>query len=252
MVRRTERRRWRPGPDTAIAVTAVVLAAGGASWAATRQAGSGVINACEDTSSRALSIAPCSTSQTALQWNVEGPQGPAGAAGAQGPQGPQGPQGLQGPQGTAGPQGPSGARGVVALPTSNGGTGGGGSGPYRHFTLHVVLAAPGYYSVTGTTELAHFYATPSPSVAFAVGNCQMQLPRPPLSTKRLRYLGLRTPTNYVGNFTVPVNQNVVVTSSGGKTATSIRFICVSTRTGFDFDNPALAAILITPLPPHQQ
>jgi uncharacterized protein YjbI with pentapeptide repeats len=44
----------------------------------------------------------CGSNQTALDWNIQGPQGP------QGIEGPQGPQGIQGPQGPAGPQGPLG------------------------------------------------------------------------------------------------------------------------------------------------
>jgi len=45
----------------------------------------------------------CKHQETAIQWNVtgpQGPQGPAGAAGASGAPGPQGPQGPQGPPGT--------------------------------------------------------------------------------------------------------------------------------------------------------
>jgi hypothetical protein len=42
----------------------------------------------------------CKTSETALDWNITGPQGPIGTTGPQGPPG--GPQGPAGPQGEAG------------------------------------------------------------------------------------------------------------------------------------------------------
>lgn len=57
----------------------------------------------------------CKANETAVSWNVEGPQGaegPRGLQGAQGAQGIQGPQGPQGPQGSEGPQGPQGSPGV--------------------------------------------------------------------------------------------------------------------------------------------
>jgi hypothetical protein len=51
----------------------------------------------------------CSSKETAINWNVTGPQG------IPGPQGPAGPQGPQGSQGDPGPQGPPGASGISGL-----------------------------------------------------------------------------------------------------------------------------------------
>jgi hypothetical protein len=56
----------------------------------------------------------CKQSETALDWNITGPQGPIGLTGATGPagsQGPVGPPGSEGATGPMGPQGPSGAQG---------------------------------------------------------------------------------------------------------------------------------------------
>ena len=67
------------------------------------------------------SLADCRDTETAVSWNVQGPegpqgptgpQGPAGATGPQGPQGPAGAEGPPGPTGAAGPQGPAGAEGA--------------------------------------------------------------------------------------------------------------------------------------------
>jgi len=88
-------RRWRPGPDTAIALAALVLAGAGVGWAAT-SASSGVVNACAEDGTGALSLAPpggCGTGATPLQWNIQGPVGPQGLTGVQGPAGIQGPPG---------------------------------------------------------------------------------------------------------------------------------------------------------------
>src|SRR5919205_1210267 len=69
----------------------------------------GVINACYSRSGGALRVidattGTCSSKETSLAWNVQGPPGP---------QGPQGPQGAQGAQGAPGPQGPKGDPGAV-------------------------------------------------------------------------------------------------------------------------------------------
>ena len=69
----------------------------------------------------------CGPNQTALDWNIQGPQGLQGEQGPQGPQGPigpvgtagqdgaQGPAGPVGPQGATGPQGPQGPAGPTNL-----------------------------------------------------------------------------------------------------------------------------------------
>ncbi|HVC87716.1 MAG TPA: hypothetical protein VNC40_09865 [Gaiellaceae bacterium] len=63
-----------------------------------------MIEACSNNTNGLLRIVAnnqtdCRTGETAISWNVVGPQGPAGS------QGPQGPAGSQGPQGAAGKDG---------------------------------------------------------------------------------------------------------------------------------------------------
>jgi hypothetical protein len=89
------------------------------------QAAAGVINACKDNRTGAVTLVPnllitsttCPTGWTAVNWNVDGPPGPIGPAGPVGPQGfkgdtgpigPAGPMGPAGPTGPIGPQGPKG------------------------------------------------------------------------------------------------------------------------------------------------
>lgn len=57
----------------------------------------------------------CKKKETALDWNIQGPQGPAGPQGPKGDTGPQGATGPQGPQGPAGPQGQTGSTGPTGL-----------------------------------------------------------------------------------------------------------------------------------------
>ena len=53
----------------------------------------------------------CKKNETAIQWNMTGPQGPPGPQGPAGPAGPQGPAGLKGDTGPAGPAGLNGDTG---------------------------------------------------------------------------------------------------------------------------------------------
>jgi hypothetical protein len=84
---------------------------------------SGVIHGCFTNRGGILSVIDpstgqtCSSLQTPLAWNQQGPKGDSGPAGPQGEQGPQGlqgeagppgPQGEPGPQGDPGPAGPAG------------------------------------------------------------------------------------------------------------------------------------------------
>lgn len=61
----------------------------------------------------------CHSGDTAVQWDVTGPQGPTGPTGNTGPAGPTGPQGpagadgATGPTGATGPQGPTGPQGAT-------------------------------------------------------------------------------------------------------------------------------------------
>jgi len=80
-----------------------------------------VIYGCYNSSNGNLRIVSqntnCSGNETAINWNVIGPQGPqgtagpTGAAGATGPTGPQGPSGPIGPQGLKGDIGATGPKG---------------------------------------------------------------------------------------------------------------------------------------------
>lgn len=55
----------------------------------------------------------CTRFETAVMWNVVGPQGPQGEPGPQGPAGPAGATGATGPVGAIGPMGPAGAKGDI-------------------------------------------------------------------------------------------------------------------------------------------
>jgi len=99
---------------TAIAVVAALAFTMGAALTAFAVTPSTVIYACVNQSSGAIHIVdgatPCSSNETKLVWNTEGPPGPQGNTGAQGATGPKGDTGDQGP---IGPQGNTGAQGIV-------------------------------------------------------------------------------------------------------------------------------------------
>jgi hypothetical protein len=104
-------RRWRGWMVLPVAGAVFI----GGSVAGVEAAG-GVINACVSNAGVVTipSSGTCRPTETALQWNIQGPPGPAGAQGPQGavgPPGPIGPQGAAGPQGLAGAGGPAGAVG---------------------------------------------------------------------------------------------------------------------------------------------
>ena len=69
------------------------------------------------------SVEDCKNNETAVTWNIVGPQGPAGPPGDPGAQGPTGPQGPQGSTGPQGPQGVTGAQGPQGMQGSKGDTG---------------------------------------------------------------------------------------------------------------------------------
>lgn len=69
-----------------VALVALVLAATGAGWAATRDAGSSTITACAN-ADEVLSLSTtgsCTSGNTLVEWNQQGPQGPPGQQGAPG------------------------------------------------------------------------------------------------------------------------------------------------------------------------
>lgn len=97
--------------------------------------------------------------ESALAWNVQGPQGPQGPEGPAGPEGPRGPRGEAGPQGPAGPQGatgPAGPPGALAFQVS---TIDGAGDVGRGASLAIGSDGPGlisYYDFTsGDLKVAH-------------------------------------------------------------------------------------------------
>lgn len=71
---------------------------------------SGVLNGCVTKAGNILRLpdegVACRAGETAVSWNIQGPQGATGATGATGAPGPTGATGATGPQGPAGPAGP--------------------------------------------------------------------------------------------------------------------------------------------------
>jgi hypothetical protein len=65
----------------------------------------------------------CSSNETTVTWNEQGPTGPQGATGAQGATGSQGAPGSQGPTGSQGVQGMAGAQGLQGPAGASGTTG---------------------------------------------------------------------------------------------------------------------------------
>ena len=121
-------RRWGRRALVTVAAVLGILGVGGSVAFATIPGGDGVIHGCYAKSGGALrvfdgSVTTCKATETALDWNVTGPQGPAGPPGAAGPQGPKGDAGAQGPRGDAGPQGPKGDPGLPG-PTGDAGPAG--------------------------------------------------------------------------------------------------------------------------------
>jgi hypothetical protein len=108
---RKGRRRLRPPTPYEIAallVAALALTAGGVAFAAIPS--NGVITACYLKSGGTLRVIDsttgnCSSKETSLSWNVQGPAGPQGSPG---PTGPPGPTGSPGPSGAPGAAGISG------------------------------------------------------------------------------------------------------------------------------------------------
>jgi type VI protein secretion system component Hcp len=110
----------------AMLAAALLAVAGGLAYATIPDSG-GVIHACYLTKLGTLRVIDpsagqqCTSLETAIDWNKQGPQGiqglpgpkgdtgATGPAGAKGDQGDPGPQGPPGPKGDPGPQGPAGA-----------------------------------------------------------------------------------------------------------------------------------------------
>jgi len=130
------RLRWRPTPDTAIALTALVFAAGGGGYALAAATSEQVITACVDSASgtptKIITAGTCDGGQTALSWNTNGPPG------------------VQGVQGPAGPAGKDAAAPdevtVVALPAKP------SVKKARQFSVELLLPAPGVYQIDGHVD----------------------------------------------------------------------------------------------------
>jgi len=88
-----------------IAYLALLVALGAGGGYAVAASKNKTITVCADKKTGVLHLKTrgrCTSSQTRVSWNQQGPRG------IQGPQGPQGAQGSQGPPGSQGPQGPQG------------------------------------------------------------------------------------------------------------------------------------------------
>jgi hypothetical protein len=168
------------GWPLAVAAVAAFGLAGGIAYAAIPDAG-GVIHGCRNTGSGILraveGATDCSPAESALQWNVQGPQGdrgeqgpagpagPPGATGAQGRSGPPGEPGPAGPAGPVGPPGPGGADGYSMVLVGGGKTlSTGVNTPIAH------LDVPGMtpYAVSGTVQINN---ETNPGTVF--GGCQL-------------------------------------------------------------------------------
>jgi hypothetical protein len=113
----------RRAAKVALVSLALLAGATGVAYATATIVGStGVIHACTKDENGELRMVQgagdCKKHESAVNWNVQGPQGsagpagPAGAAGAKGDTGAAGADGVQGPPGPTGPQGPAGPAGA--------------------------------------------------------------------------------------------------------------------------------------------
>jgi hypothetical protein len=106
------------------AICAVIIIVGGATLVMAAGDGGDIIHACVRNGVGKIRIIGAdencnSINETALDWNITGPQGEPGQQGEPGPQGEPGLQGEGGPQGPAGPQGATGPQGPQGPPGPN-------------------------------------------------------------------------------------------------------------------------------------
>jgi hypothetical protein len=138
--------RHRPSPALAVSTIALVVALGGAAWAAIPNSNTGVISGCyvtvtsPQTLPGTLRVIDTQAGQTCLplanekplNWNQTGPRGLTGATGATGATGPTGPAGAPAPTPTSYVKTAFGTPGAFSAEVSCNGsdraTGGGGSG----------------------------------------------------------------------------------------------------------------------------
>jgi hypothetical protein len=112
--------RLRPSPGLAAATLALLLAFGGAAWAAAGSSGGTVIHACAAKHGvRTLTLAEhghkCPQGDASISWNQQGQPGPAGEGGLNGPQGLTGAEGKEGKAGAAGKNGTNGVTGYQVV-----------------------------------------------------------------------------------------------------------------------------------------
>jgi hypothetical protein len=144
------------------AVAGALVLLGGVAFA-TIPDSSGVIHGCYSRSGGSLrvidnTVTNCGKDETALNWNVQGPQGPPGSQGPKGDQGIQGVQGVPGVQGNQGIQGIPGPSGVSHAYDATGGVVGLSSTP----TQVVSLTLPaGTFLVFGKTDASSGIGTPA-------------------------------------------------------------------------------------------
>jgi len=106
-----------------VSTIALVIAAGGGTYAVAAAGDSGTIKGCSSKKTGALRVLSgskkCKVSERALSWNVKGAPGAAGIAGVKGADGTAGiagaagADGAQGPAGNTGPDGTGGAAGPI-------------------------------------------------------------------------------------------------------------------------------------------
>jgi len=164
------------GHRTAVALGIIVPVVGAASWVAAGEDPSATIHACVQRDSgqvRIVSAAEaCRRSETALEWNAEGPAGPAGAAGPAGPAGAAGARGDMGPAGPQGDTGPAGATGDPGPAGPQGESGPTGPGGLQGETGPAGPAGPaGAPGISGWEQRTAFAVVSAGGTASAVVRC---------------------------------------------------------------------------------
>ena len=223
------RRKWTVG---AVAVAAM-LAAGGVAYATIPDSG-GTIHGCYARSGGSLrvidaTVTNCKSTETSLDWNVQGQQGPQGSQGPQGPAGPQGAPGPQGSQGATGPQGPTGASGLshayatstILAPVAN--------APADSTVATIANVPAGAYLVWGQVRMA--------STSDDSGVCSIAVNGSEDVSSRTFY---RT-TQSVGNLTIVTPETL---TGGGST---VGVMCKNFDSGSDSADVHLALVTIDAL-----
>jgi hypothetical protein len=137
----------RTATTVGVLSVAAVLVLAGASVAYS-QTDSDAINGCVEKTTGALRVLSdtspkvCSSNETMLTWNQQGPVGPTGPKGDQGPQGVPGPKGDQGPQGIPGPQGVPGLSGLQVVTSDS-------AASSANYQVHTATCPAGKKAISG-------------------------------------------------------------------------------------------------------